>query len=90
MCSDQNADEPGTAFVDDPFQRALQLGAGLLRNVQQLVLQPVVHQLMQAFAKDVSVPQFAGVGLEICQQALDEFGCGDGDDQFGNYRPSAT
>ena len=43
LCSDQNADEPGTAFVDDPFQRALQLGAGLLRNVQQLVLQPVVH-----------------------------------------------
>ena len=28
--SNQDADEPGTALIDDPFQRFLQAGAGLL------------------------------------------------------------
>ena len=49
--SNQDADEPGAALVDDPFQRFLQAGAGLLRHMQQLALQALVHQLVQALAK---------------------------------------
>ena len=36
--SNQDADEPGAALIDDPFQRFLQPGAGLLRHMQQLAL----------------------------------------------------
>ena len=51
--SNQDADEPGTALIDDPFQRFLQAGAGFLRHVEELVLQSLIHQFMQALAKDV-------------------------------------
>ena len=65
--SNQNADQPGAALIDDPFQRFLQAGAGLLRHVQQLVLQPFVHQLVQALAKDVGFPQLFRVVLKAGQ-----------------------
>ena len=65
--SNQDADEPGTALIDDPFQRFLQPGAGLLRHMQQLALQALVHQLVQALAKDVGFPQFLRVVLKTGQ-----------------------
>ena len=49
----QNTDQSGAAIVDDLFQRFLQAGAGFLRHVEELVLQPLLHQFMQALAKDV-------------------------------------
>ena len=49
----QNADQSGAAIVDDLFQRFLQAGAGFLRHVEELVLQSLIHQFMQALAKDV-------------------------------------
>ena len=49
----QNTDQSGAAIVDDLFQRFLQAGAGFLRHVEELVLQPLIHQFMQALAKDV-------------------------------------
>ena len=45
-----DTDETARALVDDALKRLLQAAECLLRHVQQLVLQPVVHQLMQAFA----------------------------------------
>ena len=62
-----SADEAGAALVDDPFQRFLQAGAGLLGHVEQLVLQPLVHQLVQALAEEVRVPDGLGVVLELLQ-----------------------
>ena len=49
----QNTDQSGAAIVDDLFQRFQQAGAGLLRHVEELVLQPLIHQFMQALAKDI-------------------------------------
>ena len=38
----------------NPVQPSLmQAGAGFLRHVEELVLQPLIHQFMQALAKDV-------------------------------------
>ena len=69
---DQDTDESGTALVDDPFQRLLQTAPGLLRHMEQLVLQAVVDQLVEALAEDVRLPQADGVVLEILQKALHE------------------
>ena len=44
----QNTDQSGAAIVDDLFQRFLQAGAGFLRHVEELVLQPLIHQFMEA------------------------------------------
>ena len=66
-----SADEAGAALVDDLLQRFLHFGAGFLRHVQELVLQPVVDQLVQTFAKDIGLPQLDGVALKILQKALD-------------------
>ena len=47
----QNTDQSGAAIVDDLFQRFLQAGAGFLRHVEELVLQPLIHQFMQLLPK---------------------------------------
>ena len=51
--------------------------------MEQLVLQAVVDQLVEAFPEDVRLPQADGVVLEILQEALHEifallFGAHDG------------
>ena len=67
------ADQAGAALVDDPLQGFLQAGARFLGHMQQLVLQPFVHQLMQALAKNVRLPNADGVLLEVLQKAHDQF-----------------
>ena len=68
-----NADQSAAAVVDHTLNRFLQTGAGGLRHVQQLALQPFVDQLVQTFAKDVGLPDLQRVVLEIGQQAVYQF-----------------
>ena len=68
----QDADKPSAALVDDPLQRLLQAASSLLRHMEQLVLQAVVDQLVEAFPEDVRLPQADGVVLEILLEALHE------------------
>lgn len=70
--SQQNADQPVAALVDDALKRLLQAAACLLRHVQQLCLHALADQLVQALAKNIRTPQLAGVGLKVRQQAFDE------------------
>ena len=69
----ENADQAGAALVDDPFQGLLHPGAGLLGHVEQFGLQSLVHQIVEAFAEDVGLPDLDRVVLEVGQQALDQF-----------------
>lgn len=46
-------DQAAAALVDDPFDGLLQLDAGVAGHPAELVVQPLVDQLMQALAKDV-------------------------------------
>ena len=54
------------------LKRLLQAAACLLRHVQQLCLHALADQLVQALAENIRAPQFAGVGLKVCQQAFDK------------------
>src|SRR5699024_11304261 len=71
--SQQNTDQAGAALVDDPLEGLLHFGAGFLGHMQQLGLQPLADQLVQAFAEDVGLPQLDGVVGKAGQQALDQF-----------------
>ena len=62
--SQQNADQPVAALVDDALKRLLQAAACLLRHVQQLCLHALADQLVQALAENIRAPQLAGVGLK--------------------------
>ena len=73
-------------------QGLLHPGAGLLGHVQQLGLQPLVDQLVQALAKQVGLPQPGGVVSKIGQQALDQLlalalGAHDGAQLGADHRP---
>lgn len=46
-------DQAAAALVDDPFDGLLQLDAGIAGHPTELVVQPLVDQLMQALAEDV-------------------------------------
>lgn len=46
-------DKATAALVDDPFDGLLQLDAGVAGHPAELVVQPLVDQLMQALAEDV-------------------------------------
>ena len=46
-------DQATAALVDDPFDGLLQLDAGVAGHPTELVVQPLVDQLMQALAEDV-------------------------------------
>lgn len=46
-------DKAAAALVDDPFDGLLQLDAGVAGHPAELVVQPLVDQLMQALAEDV-------------------------------------
>lgn len=46
-------DQAAAALVDDPFDGLLQLDAGVAGHPAELVVQPLVDQLMQALAEDV-------------------------------------
>src|SRR5690606_19160409 len=59
--SQDDADEPAAALVDDFRQRLLKLFLGVLGHAVQLALDALPHQLLQRLAQEVRVPDAAGV-----------------------------
>lgn len=51
-----NADQPRTAFIDDPLDGLLQLHAGIGRHSVQLVMQSLVYQLVQRLSENIALP----------------------------------
>src|SRR5699024_7634680 len=58
-----DADQPVAPLVDDPLNRLLHADARVGGHPVELVVQPLVDQLVQRFAKDVALPNLLRIVL---------------------------
>ena len=60
------ADEPAAPLVDDALTGFLELEPCICRQAAELVVEPLIHQLVEGLAKDVGGPDVGGVLLKVC------------------------
>ena len=63
-----DTDETARALVDDALKRLAELEARVVRHVLELCLQVFVHDLVEAAAEDVGLPDLRRVALELLQE----------------------
>ena len=66
-----DTDETARALVDDALKRLAELEARVVRHVLELCLQVFVHDLVEAAAEDVGLPDLRRVALELLQEVVD-------------------
>ena len=66
-CLEEDADHAAVAFVDDLAEGLLYFLLGVYGHPHQLVGKALPHQLVQALAEEVRVPDGLGVVLELLQ-----------------------
>ena len=65
---EQNADHAAAALVDDLGEGLLDLLLRVGGHAHELVAEPLAHQLVQALAEEVGVPDALGVVFKLLQQ----------------------
>ena len=68
--SQNNADEPAGALVEDFLQGLLHFLPGVLGHVLELGAQILADELVEGPAEDVGLPDFAGVALKLLEQVV--------------------
>ena len=66
-----DTDETARALVDDALKRLAELEARVVRHMLELCLQVFVHDLVEAAAEDVGLPDLRRVALELLQEVVD-------------------
>ena len=66
-----DTNETARALVDDALKRLAELEARIVRHVLELCLQVFVHDLVEAAAEDVGLPDLCRVALELLQEVVD-------------------
>lgn len=68
-----NTDQPAAALVDNPLDGLLQFETRISGHAVELVVQPLVHQLMQGFAEDIGLPYPTGAFLKFFEEIEHQF-----------------